>query len=157
MRYTCGIDIGASTAKLVIVDESGRTLGKSLRRSGVDYAASAEQNLAEALAAASRTSFIFHRVSRHPAIQRDLAVVVDEKVAAARLLELVRGVGSDLLIHSEVFDLYRGAPLESGKKSIAISCTYQAMDRTLTDEQIDRIHAAIVEELAIKVGAHLRQ
>ncbi|MDP8257001.1 MAG: phenylalanine--tRNA ligase subunit beta [Candidatus Alcyoniella australis] len=148
-------------AELIIDDRPVGVVGKLARRVLSEFKLErdvfAAQIDAEALAAASRTSFIFHRVSRHPAIQRDLAVVVDEKVAAARLLELVRGVGSDLLIHSEVFDLYRGAPLESGKKSIAISCTYQAMDRTLTDEQIDRIHAAIVEELAIKVGAHLRQ
>jgi len=52
MRYTCGIDIGASTAKLVIIDEGGRMVAKAMRRSGVDYAASAEQNLAEALASA---------------------------------------------------------------------------------------------------------
>lgn len=52
MRYYCGIDIGASTAKLVIVDETGRIVGRALRRSGVDYAAAAEQNLAEALATA---------------------------------------------------------------------------------------------------------
>ena len=52
MRYCCGIDIGASSAKLVIVDETGRIVGRALRRSGVDYAGAAEQNLAEALAAA---------------------------------------------------------------------------------------------------------
>lgn len=48
MDYFCGIDIGASTAKLVIVDASGQVVGKALRRSGVDYALTAEQCLAEA-------------------------------------------------------------------------------------------------------------
>lgn len=52
MRYCCGIDIGASSAKLAIVDETGRIVGRAIRRSGVDYAAAAEQNLTEALAAA---------------------------------------------------------------------------------------------------------
>jgi predicted CoA-substrate-specific enzyme activase len=52
MPYYCGIDIGASTAKLVIVDETGRAVARAIRRSGVDYAAAAEQNLAEALSAA---------------------------------------------------------------------------------------------------------
>ena len=52
MRYTCGVDIGASSAKLVIVDETGRIVGRAVRRSGVDYAAVAEQNLAQALAEA---------------------------------------------------------------------------------------------------------
>ncbi len=52
MRYFCGIDIGASSAKLVIVDENRRTLGKAVRRSGVDYAETARRCLAEALSAA---------------------------------------------------------------------------------------------------------
>ncbi len=52
MRYTCGIDIGASSAKLAIVDETGKIVGRALRRSGVDYAAVAERNLTEALAEA---------------------------------------------------------------------------------------------------------
>ena len=50
MRYFCGIDIGACTAKLVIVDEAARSVARAIRRSGVDYAAAAEENLAEALA-----------------------------------------------------------------------------------------------------------
>ncbi len=52
MPYFCGVDIGASAAKLVIVDESARTVGKALRRSGVDYAATAEACLTDALAVA---------------------------------------------------------------------------------------------------------
>ncbi len=52
MRYFCGIDIGASSAKLVIVDENRQTLGKAVRRSGVDYAETARRCLADALSAA---------------------------------------------------------------------------------------------------------
>jgi predicted CoA-substrate-specific enzyme activase len=52
MPYYCGVDIGASAAKLVLVDESARPIAKSLRRSGVDYGRAAEECLAEALAAA---------------------------------------------------------------------------------------------------------
>ena len=52
MRYFCGIDIGAATAKLVIIDEHDRIVGRSLSRSGVDYVKAAQKNLAEALEAA---------------------------------------------------------------------------------------------------------
>ena len=52
MQYFCGIDIGASAAKLVIVDQDGQVAARSLRSSGVDYAQAAEQCLADALAAA---------------------------------------------------------------------------------------------------------
>ena len=53
MGYFCGIDIGASTAKLAIVDETGTIVARAMKRSGVDYARAAEELLAEALAAAS--------------------------------------------------------------------------------------------------------
>jgi len=59
----CGIDIGASAAKLVIVDGDRRVIARSIRRSGVDYAATAEQCLAEALAAAGLTG---DNVTGHP-------------------------------------------------------------------------------------------
>ena len=52
MAHYCGVDIGASAAKLVLIDENGRTVAKALRRSGVDYAEAAERCLADALAAA---------------------------------------------------------------------------------------------------------
>jgi len=52
MPYFCGVDIGAAAAKLVVIDERGRMVANSLRRSGVDYADAAERCLAEALAAA---------------------------------------------------------------------------------------------------------
>ncbi len=52
MRYFCGVDIGASAVKLVIIDEQRQILGRAVRRSGVDYAQSAERCLGEALAAA---------------------------------------------------------------------------------------------------------
>ena len=50
MQYFCGIDIGAATAKLVIIDEHAKTVAKSISRSGVDYTKAAEHNLAHALA-----------------------------------------------------------------------------------------------------------
>ena len=52
MPYYCGVDIGASATKLVIVDADARMVAKAVRRSGVDYAATAEACLAEALSAA---------------------------------------------------------------------------------------------------------
>ena len=55
MPYFCGVDIGASAAKLVIIDEKGRTVARALRRSGVDYAEAAARCLEEALAAAGLT------------------------------------------------------------------------------------------------------
>ena len=53
MQYYCGIDIGASTAKLVVIDATGETIAEAMGRSGIDYAKTAEQLLADLSAAQS--------------------------------------------------------------------------------------------------------
>ena len=52
MRYFCGVDIGASALKLVLIDDTGRVVARAVRRSGVDYAETANRCLSEALSAA---------------------------------------------------------------------------------------------------------
>ena len=95
-------------------------------------------------------------ISRFPAVRRDLAVVVDEGIPAIRVQEEIQTAGGDLLREVKLFDLYRGAPIPSGKKSLAYSLTYQALDRTLTDEEVTRVHERIVEHLRAVLGAELR-
>ncbi|WP_242395006.1 phenylalanine--tRNA ligase subunit beta [Anaeromyxobacter oryzisoli] len=90
---------------------------------------------------------------RLPAVLRDLAVVVDDAVTAASVEGLVRE--EPLVEAVTLFDVYRGAPLPAGKKNLALAITYRAADRTLTDEEADRVHARIVKRLAA-VGAELR-
>jgi len=111
---------------------------------------------AEALAHASRTFFSYQHVSRFPAVERDLAVVVSDDVPAADLLEIVRSVGGELLHCAEIFDLYRGEPLEAGTKSIAVSCLYQSTERTLTEDEVEQVHQKVVKELNKRKGARLR-
>jgi len=95
-------------------------------------------------------------ISRFPAVQQDLAVVVDERIPAIRVQEEIQAVGGDILREVELFDLYRGAPIPASKKSLAYSLTYQALDRTLTDEEVGRVHKSIVEHLAARLDAQLR-
>jgi len=107
-----------------------------------------------ALLAASRLVPGYHPIPRLPAVLRDLAVVVDEPVAAAAVTALV---GEEPLCEEvTLFDVYRGAPLAVGKKSLALAIRYRAADRTLTDGEADAAHARIVERLQRAVGAELR-
>lgn len=87
-----------------------------------------------------------HRgVPRFPAVLRDLAVVVAEEVQAA---EVVARVGQESLVEAvTLFDVYRGAPVPPGKKSLALAVRYRAAERTLTDAEADAAHARIVERL----------
>jgi len=95
-------------------------------------------------------------ISRFPAVTQDLALIVDEVVPAARVYELIRQTGGELLRQAVLFDVYRGEQIPAGKVSLAYALTYQATDRTLTDEEVARVQQRIVRRLEEKVGASLR-
>ncbi len=95
-------------------------------------------------------------VSSYPAVKEDLAVVVDEAVPAARVVEVARAAGGPLLARVQLFDVFRGGQIEAGRKSLAFSVTYQAPDRTLTDAEAAKLRARIVKGLADELGAVLR-
>ena len=98
----------------------------------------------------------FEALSRYPAVRRDIAVVLDEDVTAKALRNCVGQAGVDVLKNLELFDVYRGEGIDSGKKSLAIRLTFQASTRTLNDAEIEAAEAAIIDTLAQKLGAVLR-
>jgi phenylalanyl-tRNA synthetase beta chain len=95
-------------------------------------------------------------ILRHPAVERDLAVVVPEALPAALVDETIRHAAGPLLVSVGLFDVYRGTPLAPGEKSLAERLVFQAADRTLTDPEIDSALEAIVAALADELGARLR-
>ena len=101
-------------------------------------------------------AFSIHPLSRYPAVVQDLAVVVDENVPAERVHELIRQTGGTLLQRAALFDVYRGEPIPAGRKSLAYTLTFQAMDRTLSDSDASKIREKIVSRLRHVLGAELR-
>lgn len=93
-------------------------------------------------------------VSRFPAVEQDLAVVVDTEVSAARIQAILEG--SPLVTSARVFDVFRGERLGEGKKSIAFSIRYQARDRTLTSDDANKEQAKLLKRLEREFGATLR-
>lgn len=98
----------------------------------------------------------FVPIDRYPAVERDLALVVDRDVTAQALLAAVRRASSKLIKSTEIFDVYEGEHIEKGKKSVALRITYQAADHTLKEEEITPVHARILALLKEKVKAELR-
>jgi phenylalanyl-tRNA synthetase beta chain len=94
---------------------------------------------------------------RYPAIRRDLALVVDRDISAARVIAAIRESASPLLESVEVFDVYEGGSIAPGKKSMALACRYRGKDRTLTDEEVNRTHGELIEGVRRGLGAELRQ
>ncbi|HEX7472203.1 MAG TPA: phenylalanine--tRNA ligase subunit beta, partial [Candidatus Limnocylindrales bacterium] len=85
-------------------------------------------------------------VSRHQAVERDIAVVVPEARPAAELEAIVRAAAGDLLTDLRLFDIYRGAPLANDEKSLAFRLRLQA-DRTLTEAEVEATVARVVDAL----------
>ena len=93
-------------------------------------------------------------VSRYPAVEQDLALVVDAGVAADALRAAIEQ--SRLVAQAQVFDVYRGDQLPPGKKSVAFAIRYQSGDRTLTTEDANREQERIVRRLAHQFDAEQR-
>lgn len=98
----------------------------------------------------------FQPVSRFPSIRRDIALVVDRHISAGSLLECARHAAGAWLQHIQLFDVYQGEAIDSGRKSIAMGLTLQDFSRTLTDAEIDGVIADVVTALQNNFGASLR-
>jgi phenylalanyl-tRNA synthetase beta chain len=95
-------------------------------------------------------------VSKFPSIRRDIAVIVDEKVSADELTKAVAASAPDLISSVRIFDIFTGAGIEAGLKSVAIGLILQETSRTLTDDDADSAMAAAVRKLQKDYGAELR-
>jgi phenylalanyl-tRNA synthetase beta chain len=93
---------------------------------------------------------------RHPAVERDIAVIVAELRPAAEVESAIRQHAGPLLVRVRLFDIYRGRPLVDDQKSLAYRLEFQAPDRTLTESEVDAAITAITAGLATDVDGHLR-
>ena len=94
--------------------------------------------------------------SRHPAIERDVAVIVPAGTPAAAVEAAIRRHGGGLLRSIVLFDIYRGRPLEADERSLAYRLAFQADDRTLVEAEVDAAVTAITGGLRDDVGGRLR-
>jgi len=99
----------------------------------------------------------YRPIARYPALTRDIAIIVDEAVAAGDVLDAVRMAGGELLREVRLFDVYTGAPIPTGKLSLAFTVTYQSSERTLIDTDGDMERAKVVRFLSERFGATVRE
>jgi phenylalanyl-tRNA synthetase beta chain len=126
------------------------------RQWDLETAAGFEVGLGELAQAASLGREHYDDVTSFPAVNQDLAVLVDEDVPAARVHEAVLSGGGELLRSADVFDLYRGRQVGEGRKSLALRLMFRAPDRTLTDEEVAGLREQIRARLA-ELGGSLRE
>lgn len=98
----------------------------------------------------------YRPLSKYPDVTRDLAVAVDQKVTAAEVEAVIRQWGGELLKDVRLFDEYMGSQLGENQKSLAFALTWQAVDRTLKDEEIKAFHETIEAKLNEAFGGSIR-
>lgn len=99
----------------------------------------------------------FAPFSRFPAVRRDLSVIVDEAVHAAACLAAVREGAGPILHDLQLFDVYRGQGIDSGKKSLTLGLIFQVASSTLTDDEVEASMARILARVQERVGGILRK
>jgi phenylalanyl-tRNA synthetase beta chain len=99
----------------------------------------------------------FREVSRFPRIRRDISFTVPQGIAFRVISERVSVAAANLLQELRVFDVYQGKGVESGRKSVALGLILQDLNRTLTDEDADRVVEAVRAELQSNLDARIRE
>ena len=99
----------------------------------------------------------FAPFSRQPAINRDIALVVDENIPAEIIYTAIKEFSSRLITDITIFDSFRGGSLPADKKSLAYRIKFQSPDRTLTDSEVNKLHDKLLACIMKETGAELRQ
>jgi len=99
----------------------------------------------------------FSALSKFPSVRRDLALIVADTVSAQAIIDAIHAVDEAVIRDVQIFDVYRGQGVAEGCKSIALSLVLQDFSQTLTETEIDGIFHRVLDVLATKLHAKLRE
>ncbi|RZO62101.1 MAG: phenylalanine--tRNA ligase subunit beta [Candidatus Pelagibacterales bacterium] len=97
-----------------------------------------------------------YKYSDYQKSERDFAFVIDQNFNVQDLIEIILNVDQKLIKTVKVFDVYQGENIPEGKKSIALNVTIQSSEKTLNDQDLDRINQLIISSVETKTGAKIR-
>ena len=117
------------------------------------YVAVADTNV---LIEASTTEKQYSQLPKFPAITRDLAIVVKDELYVAQIIEVIKQKGGEYLEEVSIFDVYKGAQVPEGMKSVAFALSFRALDRTLKDEDVNVAMDRILKNLEKSFDAQRR-
>ena len=116
----------------------------------------AELNWTQLMKATRKNEVLYTEIPKHPAVSRDLALLVDNNVEFAQIEQIARQAEKKLLRRVELFDVYEGEKLPAGKKSYAVNFILQDTEKTMNDKQIDAIMQKLIASLKKQLNAELR-
>ena len=96
-------------------------------------------------------------IPKYPAVERDIAILVDEKIEVLKIEKIIRSKAKKILEDVVLFDIYRNEKIGDNKKSVAYALKFRAKDRTLNDEEISEVMENIIKALEDELGAELRK
>lgn len=105
----------------------------------------------------SRKNKKYVEIPKYPAVERDIAVVVNEEIEAKQIEDIIIKKSKKVLEQLKLFDVYRDEKIGQDRKSLAYALKFRTKDRTLTDKEINPIMEDIIKELEEKLGAELRK
>lgn len=101
-------------------------------------------------------SLHFSPLAKYPSVQRDISLVLDEAMPSSTIREIITSLSIPVIEEVSIFDYFKGGNIPAGKKSLAFNIIYRAPDRTLTDEEVENLHAKVVKKVLEKTGGELR-
>ncbi|MBQ7327995.1 MAG: phenylalanine--tRNA ligase subunit beta [Clostridia bacterium] len=108
------------------------------------------------LAALAEKKYATKEISKYPVVERDIAVVVDEKVTNGELVAAIKSACGKIFYDVNLFDVYRSDALGEAKKSMAYKIMFMSEDKTLTGEEINSAVNKVLKSLEFRYGAKLR-
>jgi phenylalanyl-tRNA synthetase beta chain len=164
----CGSNSGFDEAaafhsgRCAVVSKDGKALGilgelssKVLENYGIGVKAYAAKLLVPEMMAVTGGRKVYKPMPKFPAATRDIAVVCDDSIPAAKLEKAIKEAVGGILESVELFDVYKGKQIADGKKSVAYSIVMRSHDGTLTDEQADNAMKKVLKKLG-EMGAEIR-
>lgn len=99
----------------------------------------------------------YSAIAKFPAVERDIALTVDEKVEVGSIENIIKKNAKKILETAELFDIYRSDKLGKNKKSVAYALTFREQNKTLNDEEVNRVMEKVIKALEEQLGAELRK
>ncbi|WP_044398567.1 phenylalanine--tRNA ligase subunit beta [Lacinutrix sp. Hel_I_90] len=148
--------IQLSQGKMVLVD-FGIVKPKVLKHFGISQEVFfADFNWDTIIEVAKRNKIKFTAIPKYPEVRRDFALLIDEKITFDDINKIAEQTEKQLLKNVNLFDVYQGKNLPAGKKSYAVSFTFQDKNKTLTDKVVDKVMHQLQSNFESKLGAELR-
>lgn len=116
-----------------------------------------ELNYSNLLTAGLKQEILFKEISQYPAVQRDLALIIDKKIKYADIENLINNMSIVYLEKFSLFDIFESDKIGADKKSIAINFTFLNSDKTLTDEEVETLIQKIIKALEKNLNAIIRK